>query len=80
MIVKVLGTESSVTTADDIDRATCVRLLPSSNSLITRADSDGTTLGTFTVLGGVEYFAAKDAGDTLASNNACKMVKVAFAG
>lgn len=77
-IVKVIGTEFSLTMANTVGGSRLVRLLPASNALITRAYSNAVTAGTFTAPGGQVTWAAKKPSDTFASSVACNCAAVAF--
>ena len=77
-IIKVKGTEASITTADNIGTATLVRLFNATASgiLITHKNAGGDVLGTFTA-GSGQSFVKKDSTDTLAAASAVLMVGVA---
>ena len=77
-IIKVKGTEASITTADNIGTATLVRLFNATASgiLITHKNAGGDVLGTFTA-GPGQSFVKKDSTDTLAAASAVLMVGVA---
>jgi hypothetical protein len=75
--VKLIGTQLSLTTANTVSTASCVRVYASANAVITVANASG-TIGTCTVPGGtVEYF-IKQPTDTIAANVAVLATSVAF--
>ena len=77
-IIKVKGTEASITTADAIGAATVVRLFNATSAgiLITHQNASGDVIGTFTA-GPGQSFVKKDSTDTLAAATAVLMVGVA---
>jgi|TARA_B110000503_G_C6983428_1_gene344247 hypothetical protein len=77
-VIKVKGTESSITTADNIGTATLVRLYNATAAgiLITHKDAGDNTIGTFTA-GPGQSFVKKASTDTLAAGSAVLMVGVA---
>lgn len=78
-IIRTLSTEQAlaVNTANTVANAHLVRLLPSSNALITV--SNGVVQGTFTALGGQETFVSKAPHGTVSSNvSGVLAVSVAF--
>ena len=83
MLIKVLAAEGDLSSASNVDSASVVRLYNGHSAalVITRKDSGGTTLGSFTLGTLQSIVIEKDFTDTLtaASNGASvKVVKVAF--
>ena len=84
MLIKVLAAETNLGSATNVGSATVVRLLNNQNSAaaVTRKDSGGTTIGSFSAVNGQVIFVEKDPTDTLtaASNGGSILVaKVAYA-
>ena len=78
MHVKLLSSETTLTSATTVDSATVVRVLNTgSAAVVTRKDSGGTTLGTATLNANEVVYLVKDATDTLEGGAAFKAVKVA---
>ena len=78
-MVKLLGTEIALSTANTVGTAAVVRVYNNTAGavLLTLANTGG-TIGTCTLgSGAMEYF-QKSPSDTLASNAAVRAVKVAF--
>ena len=69
-IIKVLGTEASVTTASTVGGAKLVRVYNSngSDALITVTDASSTVIGTVTVKDGTHEYVAKNSTDTLTAS------------
>ena len=80
MLVKILSTEASLTTADNISSAVVVRILNDSGNpaLITRADDEANTIGTITCPNGAIMFIEKASTDTLASDQSVKATSIAY--
>ena len=83
MLIKVLAAEGDLSSASNVDSASVVRLYNghSASLVITRKDSGGTTIGSFTLGTLQSIVIEKDYSDKLsaASNGASvKAVKVAF--
>ena len=83
MLIKVLAAEGDLTSASNVDSASVVRLYNGHSAalVITRKNSGGTTIGSFTLGAAQSIVIEKDYTDTLtaASNGASvKAVKVAF--
>ena len=81
--MKVLSAETNLSSATNVGSASVVRIFnsDSSTATVTKKDSGGSTIGTFTVGAGEVIYCEKNYTDTLeaASNGAtCKVVKVAF--
>ena len=84
MLTKVLAAEGDLSSPSNVDKATVVRLYNSHTAaiVITRKDSGGTTIGSFSAVNGQVIFVEKDPTDTLtaASNGGSILVaKVAYA-
>ena len=76
-VIKVKGTEASITTANNIGTATLVRLYNATTSGILITHKKGSdTIGTFTA-GPGQSFCKKDPTDTLTAASAVLMVGVA---
>ena len=83
MLIKVLAAEGDLSSASNVDSASVVRLYNGHSAaiVITRKDSGGTTIGSFTLGTLQSIVIEKDYSDTLtaASNGASvKVVKFAF--
>ena len=83
MLTKVLAAEGDLSSASNVNTATVVRLYNGHSAavVITRKDSGGTTIGSFTAVNGQVIFVEKDSTDTLtaASNGGSILVaKVAY--
>jgi hypothetical protein len=81
MLVKLLGSETTLAAATNVGKATVVRLYNTgSAALVTLKNADDTpvTLGTFTLAGGEVAYVEKDPTDTLEGGSGIKAVKVAY--
>ena len=83
MLIKVLAAEGNLSSASNVDSASVVRLYNGHSAalVITRKNSGGTTIGSFTLGAAQSIVIEKDYTDTLtaASNGGdVKAVKVAF--
>ena len=83
MLIKVLAAEGDLSSASNVDSASVVRLYNGHSAalVITRKDSGGTTIGSFTLGTLQSIVIEKDFTDTLtaASNGgSVKVVKLAF--
>ena len=83
MLIKVLAAEGDLSSASNVDSASVVRLYNGHSAalVITRKDSGGTTIGSFTLGTLQSIVIEKDFTDTLtaASNgSSVKVVKIAF--
>ena len=78
-IVKLLGTEIALSTANTVGTASVVRVYNNTAGavLVTRAAS-GSTVGTVTLAAGEIIYLQKASSDTIASNAAVRAVSVAF--
>ena len=76
MIVKPKAAEMSLSTANTVDSASCVRIYndTAGDILITNT----TTSGSFTIPGGAITFVYKAPTDTLTASSAVKAISVAF--
>ena len=81
MLIKVLAAETNLGSATNVGSATVVRLLNNQNSAaaVTRKDSGGTTIGSFTMAGNESAFVEKDPSDTLEGGASILAAKVAYA-
>jgi hypothetical protein len=79
---KPIGSEITLTTADTVNSATCVRLLETGGtavSAITVKDSDGNTIGSITLAKSGELVVRKGSTDTVeASGGTVKAASVGF--
>ena len=82
MVIHVLAAEADLSSASNVGNATLVRLYNghSAVSVITRKDSGGTTIGSFTVTVGAVEVIQKDATDTLTASAGGASIKVAKIG
>jgi len=78
MIVKLISSEQSLSAADTINDASVVRVYASSAAILTRKNSEGTTLGTCTMPAGSISFFEKNPTDTLEANVAVLACSVAY--
>ena len=83
MLIKVLAAEGDLSSASNVDSASVVRLYNGHSAalVITRKDSGGTTIGSFTLGTLQSIVIEKDFTDTLtaASNgSSVKVTKIAF--
>ena len=83
MLTKVLAAEGDLSSASNVNTATVVRLYNGHSAavVVTRKDSGGTTIGSFSAVNGQVIFVEKDPTDTLtaASNGGSILVaKVAY--
>jgi hypothetical protein len=79
MALKVLAAETTLTSATNVDSATVVRVLNTSTAaLVTRKDSTGATIGSFTMAANEVAYVEKDSTDTLEGGAAFKAAKVAY--
>lgn len=78
-LVKLVGSEIALTTANTVGSASAVRILNNSGGavLVTRANTGG-TIGTVTLASNEVVYLHKVPADTLASNVAVRAVAVAF--
>jgi hypothetical protein len=79
-LVKIIGTEIALSTANTVGNASVVRILNNTAGpvLITRKDSATTTLGTVTLASNELIYLQKTSDDTLTSNTAVRAVSVAY--
>lgn len=77
-LVKILGTEIALSTANTVGTASVVRVYNNTANpvLVTRAN--GSTIGTATLAAGEIVYLQKAPADTLAANAAVRAVSVAF--
>ena len=80
MLIKVLDTETNLTSATNVSNATVVRLVNNSSSVdvVTRKTSGGTTIGSFTMTGNSVEYVEKDPSDTLEGGATILAAKVAY--
>lgn len=75
---RIMGTEAAVSTADNIGRASTVRVYNNNGSdvVLTVTNAD-TTTGTVTLKAGETIYIQKEPAATIAAATSCKMVAVA---
>lgn len=79
MIIKVLAAETTLTSATNVSTATVVRVLNTRTAaVVTRKDSTGATIGSFTMAANEVAYVEKEPTDTLEGGAAFKAVKVAY--
>ena len=79
MLIKVLAAETTLTSATNVSTATVVRVINTSTAaVVTRKDSDGATIGSFTMAANEVAYVEKEPTDTLEGGAAFKAVKVAY--
>jgi hypothetical protein len=81
MLIKLLGSETTLTTATNVGSATVVRVYNSDTAgVITQKNNadPAVTLGTITLAAGEVAFIEKDSTDTLEGGAKFKAVKVAY--
>lgn len=78
--MKVLSAETNLSSATNVGNASVVRIFnsDSSASTVTRKDSGGSTIGTFTVGAGEVIYCEKNYTDTLEGGSALKVSKTAY--
>jgi|Laugresu1bdmlbsd_1035121.scaffolds.fasta_scaffold50270_2 hypothetical protein len=79
MLIKVLAAETTLTSATNVSTATVVRVINTSTAaVVTRKDSTGATIGSFTMAANEVAYVEKEPTDTLEGGAAFKAVKVAY--
>ena len=79
MALKVLAAETTLTAATNVSTATVVRVINTSTAaVVTRKDSAGATIGSFTMAANEVVYVEKEPTDTLEGGAAFKAVKVAY--
>ena len=80
MLIKVLDTETDLTSATNVSNATVVRLVNNSASVdvVTRKTSGGTTIGSFTMTANSVEYVEKNPSDTLEGGATILAAKVAY--
>ena len=80
MLIKVLAAEGDLSSASNVNTATVVRLFNNHSAalVITRKDSGGTTIGSFTLAGNEVAYVEKVAADTLEGGTNIKAAKIAY--
>ena len=84
MLTKVLAAEGNLSSASNVNTATVVRLYNGHSAavVVTRKDSGGTTIGSFSAVNGEVVYVEKDPTDTLTaggSGSAQLVTKIAYA-
>lgn len=77
-LIKVTGSEISVTTANTVSGSNLVRAYAVANTLVTVALANTTTIGTFTMPAGSVELIVKDYTDTISANAALLCAPVAW--
>lgn len=79
MALKVLAAETTLTAATNVNTATVVRVINTGiQAVVTRKDSDGATIGSFTMVANEVAYVEKEPTDTLEGGSAFKAVKIAY--
>ena len=79
MLIKVLAAETTLTSATNVNTATVVRVINTGiQAVVTRKDSDGATIGSFTMVANEVAYVEKEPTDTLEGGAAFKASKVAY--
>jgi len=79
MIVKVLASETDLTSATNVDLASVVRVNNTGSAAeLTRKTSGGVIVGTVTIAANEVIYLEKESSDTLEGGAAFKVVKVAY--
>ena len=79
MALKVLAAETTLTAATNVNTATVVRVINTSTAaVVTRKDSAGATIGSFTMAANEVVYVEKEPTDTLEGGAAYIAVKVAY--
>jgi hypothetical protein len=80
MALKVLAAETTLTAATNVSTATVVRVINTSTAaaVVTRKDSAGATIGSFTMAANEVAYVEKEPTDTLEGGAAFKASKVAY--
>lgn len=76
--IKVMGSESSVTTANTVGGSNLVRAYAAANTLVTISYANAATIGTFTMPAGSVELIVKDYTDTISANAALLCAPVAW--
>ena len=78
--MKILSAETNLSSATNVGNASVVRIFNSDSSAatVTRKDSGGSTIGTFTVGAGEVIYCEKNYTDTLEGGSALKVSKTAY--
>lgn len=79
-IVKVLGSEVSIDSANTVGDAKLVRVYAPADTLVTIEDSDTNVVGTMTIPSGRVEYVEKRTTDTISANNAVLCVPVSYNG
>jgi hypothetical protein len=80
MLIKLLASETTLTSATNVSTATVVRVHNTgSAAVVTRKDSEGVTIGTVTLAENEVVYFEKEPSDTLEGGAGFKVVKVAYA-
>ena len=80
MLTKVLAAEGNLSSASNVNTATVVRLYNGHSAavVVTRKDSGGTTIGSFTLAANEVAYVEKVAADTLEGGTNIKAAKIAY--
>ena len=78
--MKVLSAETNLSSATNVSSASVVRIFNSDSSAatVTKKDSGGSTIGSFTISAGEVVYSEKDYTDTLEGGSGLKVSKVAY--
>lgn len=80
MIIKVKGPAVSVTTANTVTDSNLVRIHATNAAVISIADSEGETLGSFNMSIGQVEIVEKETTDTIAASAAVSCTPVSYRG
>lgn len=78
MIIKPIGTELSVTTANNVAGARLIRVHAAANSIITIANTEGATIGSFTAPAGSVTIVEKEPLNTIAGTTALLCTPISY--
>lgn len=77
-IVKLKGTETSVTSATNLGGARLVRIYASANAQVTLADASSNTIGAFTIPAGRVEYLEKSSDDLISANVAILCTSISY--
>jgi hypothetical protein len=77
-IIKIKGATVAVTTANNVNTATLLRIYAADIATITQATAEAVAIGTFTMPAGSVSWLEKDATDTVASTASVSCTPVAY--
>lgn len=77
-MVKIMGTEIALSTANTVGLASVVRVYNNTAGAVLLTRANGSTIGTMTLAPGEIAYVQKTTTDTLAANTAVRALSVAF--